>query len=100
MTFNKDLHEYVNKIVAKKKIDMMGKDNDFYTRLMSNIDTIDHLYREIYGHNSIADEQYESLINTMIDAHLCRSKDLRENDIAKIDKGIWFLSNEIVGMSL
>lgn len=100
MTFNKDLHEYVNKIVARKKIDMMGKDNDFYTRLMSNIDTIDHLYREIYGHNPSADEQYEALINTMIDAHLCRSKDLRENDIAKIDKGIWFLSNEIVGMSL
>ena len=24
MTFNKYLHEYVNKIVAKKKIDMMG----------------------------------------------------------------------------
>jgi len=100
MTFNKQLHEYVNKIIAKKKIDMMGKDNAFYTRLMSNIDTIDHLYREIYGHNPVADLQYEALINTLIDAHLCRANDLRNKDEDKIEKGIWFLSNEIAGMSL
>jgi amylosucrase len=45
MTLNKSLHEYVNRILANKKIDITGKDNLFYTRLMANIDTIDHLYR-------------------------------------------------------
>ena len=100
MTFNKDLHEYVNQIVASKGLDITGTDNAFYTRLMSNIDTIDHLYRSIYGHNAEADKQYEMLINTLVDGHQQRANDLRERDEVKIENGIWFVSNEITGMSL
>ncbi len=100
MTLNKSLHEYVNSILASKKIDIAGEDNLFYTRLMANIDTIDHLYREIYGHNPTADEMYEQLIHTIITAHQQRAKDLRDRDEEKLEKGIWFLSNEIAGMSL
>ena len=100
MTFNKSLHEYVNRILANKKIDITGKDNAFYTRLMSAIDTIDHLYREIYGHNPNADEMYEQLIHTLIDGHQSREMELRERDEEKSEKGIWFLSNELMGMSL
>jgi amylosucrase len=100
MTFNKDLHEYVNQIVTSKGLDITGTDNAFYTRLMSNIDTIDHLYRSIYGHNAEADKLYEMLINTLIDGHQQRANDLRERDEVKIENGIWFVSNEITGMSL
>lgn len=100
MTFNKDLHEYVNQIVASKGLDITGTDNAFYTRLMSNIDTIDHLYRSIYGHDAEADKQYEMLINTLVDGHQQRANDLRERDEVKIENGIWFVSNEITGMSL
>lgn len=100
MTFNKDLHEYVNQIVTSKGLDITGTDNAFYTRLMSNIDTIDHLYRSIYGHNAEADKQYEMLINTLVDGHQQRANDLRERDEVKIENGIWFVSNEITGMSL
>lgn len=100
MTFNKDLHEYVNQIVASKGLDTTGTDNAFYTRLMSNIDTIDHLYRSIYGHDAEADKQYEMLINTLVDGHQQRANDLRERDEVKIENGIWFVSNEITGMSL
>lgn len=100
MTLNKSLHEYVNRILANKKIDITGKDNLFYTRLMANIDTIDHLYREIYGHSPAADEIYEQLIHTMIAAHQQRGMDLRDRDEEKLEKGTWFLSNEIAGMSL
>lgn len=100
MNFNKNLHEYVNEMLAKKGIDIGGEDNAFYTRLSSNIDTIDQLYREIYGYHSVADEKYEALILTLIEAYQCRAFDLRKKDEEKIEKGIWFLSNEITGMSL
>ncbi|MFZ9262121.1 MAG: alpha-amylase family glycosyl hydrolase [Chitinophagaceae bacterium] len=100
MTFNKELHEYVNSIIDKKQVDVKGKDNVFYSRLMSNIDTIDHLYREIYGHGQFADEKYNELIVTLIEAHQKRENDLRDRDEEKIEKGNWFLSNEITGMSL
>jgi amylosucrase len=100
MTFNKELHEYVNSIIDKKQVDVKGKDNVFYSRLMSNIDTIDHLYREIYGHGQFADEKFNELIVTLIEAHQKRENDLRDRDEEKIEKGNWFLSNEITGMSL
>lgn len=100
MTPNKGLHDYVNAILTKKKIDKIDKDNSFYTRLMSNIDSIDHLYREIYGHGDAADNMYEQLINTLIEGYQNRSKELKERDDKKAEKGIWFLSNELAGMSL
>lgn len=100
MTFDQNLHEHVTRIAQQEKIDTAGKDNPFYVRLMSEIDTISHLYREIYGQHPHADERFESLIVTVIRAYRNREADLIKRDDEKSDQGTWFLNNELMGMSL
>jgi amylosucrase len=100
MTFDQNLHEHVTRIAQQEKIDTAGKDNPFYVRLMSEIDTISHLYREIYGQHPHADERFESLIVTVIRAYRNREADLIKRDEEKSDQGTWFLNNKLMGMSL
>lgn len=100
MTFDQNLHEHVTRIALELKIDTTGKDSPFYARLMSEIDTIAHLYREIYGQHPQSETMFAELIRTMILAYMARGKDLIARDEEKSDSGIWFLSNELMGMSL
>lgn len=100
MTFDQNLHENTARILKEQGIDINGKDNAFYARMMSAIDTMVHLFREIYGQHPKADQLFEQLISTMASAHLQRGDDLKRRDEKKIDEGNWFLSNELVGMSL
>jgi amylosucrase len=82
------------------QIDTTGKDNPFYARMMSEIDTISHLYREIYGQHPLSDKMFHELVTAIIKGYLERGKDLIQRDEEKADKGVWFLSNELMGMSL
>ena len=100
MTFDQNLHEHVTSIAQQEKIDSAGKDNPFYVRLMSEIDTISHLYREIYGQHPHAEQYFELLIVTVIRAYRKRETDLIKRDDEKSDQGTWFLNNELMGMSL
>jgi amylosucrase len=100
MTFDQNLHENVTRIALEEKIDTTGKDNPFYVRLMSDIDTISHLYREIYGQHQLADSLFESIIRTVISGYKSRESALIQRDEEKADQGTWFLSNELMGMSL
>ncbi|MFM1794755.1 MAG: Amylosucrase, partial [Bacteroidota bacterium] len=100
MTFDQNLHEHVTQILLQQNIDTKGKDNLFYARLMSEIDTIAHLYREIYGQHPNGMQSFEALIITMAKAFQQRDADLKKRDEEKADKGKWFLSNELMGMSL
>lgn len=100
MTFDQNLHEQVTQILLKQNIDIKGKDNLFYARLMSEIDTIAHLYREIYGAHHNGNYSFEELIVTMAKAFQQRGADLKNRDEEKADQGKWFLSNELMGMSL
>ena len=72
MTFDQNLHENVTRIALEEKIDTTGKDNPFYVRMMSDIDTISHLYREIYGQHQLADSLFESIIRTVISGYKSR----------------------------
>ena len=100
MTFDQNLHENVTRIALEEKIDTTGKDNPFYVRLMSDIDSISHLYREIYGQHQHADSLFESIIRTLISGYKSRESALINRDEEKSDEGTWFLSNELMGMSL
>ena len=100
MTFDQNLHENVTRIALEEKIDTTGKDNPFYVRLMSDIDSISHLYREIYGQHQHADSLFESIIKTVISGYKSRESALINRDEEKSDQGTWFLSNELMGMSL
>jgi amylosucrase len=62
--------------------------------------SITHLYYQIYSTHPKKDELFEQLIATLVRAYQSREKDLRKRDEEKAKKGHWFLSNELVGMSL
>jgi amylosucrase len=100
MTFDQNLHENVTSILLDNQIDTTGKDNPFYARMMSEIDTISHLYREIYGQHPLSDKMFQELVTAIIKGYRERGNDLIQRDEEKADKGVWFLSNELMGMSL
>ncbi|MFZ9660346.1 MAG: alpha-amylase family glycosyl hydrolase [Chitinophagaceae bacterium] len=96
--YNHQLHQRINELLLKKKFDIAGRDNQFYIRLMANADAIHSLYMEIYGH--FFSDAFDMLIDLILNAYLDRSDALKSRDVQKADKGNWFLSNEIAGMSL
>jgi amylosucrase len=98
--YDHQLHQRINHILHQHKIDIAGKDNYFYIRMMANADSIYELYKEIYGSSTAAEKYFSQLINVMVQGYLKRSETLKKKDEEKADKGNWFLSNEIMGMSL
>lgn len=76
------------------------EDKSFLVRFSANIGVIHELFSKIYGHRQDASLWYDQIINTIIDAYKTRATKLKTLDIAKEKKGNWYLSNEIVGMSL
>jgi len=75
-------------------------DKHFYTRFVANASSIQELYQEIYGSHERSAYFFEELLQTIIDAYTKRPAWLKEKDLEKEEKGHWFLSNELVGMSL
>ena len=98
--YNSTLHQLINKLLKKKKIDIGGNDNPFYTRFVANASAIHFLYFELYGLHPNQAEIFSSLIETVLDAYVKRSPALKKRDEEKENIGNWFLSNEITGMSL
>ena len=98
--YNPQIHQLINTCLQKKKIDIAGKDNLFYTRFVANTAAIHYLFSELYKQHPEEKALFIQLIDTITDAYLQRSAALRGSDEAKEIKGNWFLSNEIVGMSL
>jgi amylosucrase len=72
----------------------------FAKRLLVNANTINHLFHAIYGTNADYTKKLESLVQTIIQAYKNRDTQLQQRDIEKEEKGHWFLSNDIMGMSL
>ncbi len=95
-SLNKVLHE---KLVFYK-IDIAKKDSDFYARFLTNLSVIDILYKELYGHLENAETTFNGLLDTIVHAYKKRSSTLQKKDLKKLEKGKWFLSNELAGMSL
>ncbi len=98
--YNPQLHQLVNTCLQKRAIDIAGKDNLFYTRLVANTVSIHYLYNELYNNHPQAETMFISLIDSITNAYLQRPENLKALDVEKEDKGNWFLSNEITGMSL
>ena len=86
--------------LAKHSLDISSDDHLFYARFISNASGIYSLYKEIYGRHAKSDDFFQQLITTVITAYLNRSQQLKENDLNKLKKENWFLSNELAGMSL
>jgi amylosucrase len=98
--YKPQLHKIINARLRKMSIDIGDSDNMFYTRFVANAAVIDFLYRELYKDHADSDKFFNKLIDTIIKGYKDRSVLLREKDDKKEEKGNWFLSNEITGMSL
>lgn len=94
------LHQEINSALLKFRIGKEEDDLSFYSRLIANGSTIQSLYHELYKHHPRAGTQFNLLIDTLAAAHKIRKPALKKTDVAKAEKGHWFLSNEITGMSL
>ncbi|MFW2476720.1 MAG: amylosucrase [Sediminibacterium sp.] len=94
------LHKKITQICEELGLSMTGDDLHFYTRLSANAFTVDSLYQSIYKNHPAGEMMFNKLLETLVKAHQQRSKALRERDVEKANKGNWFLSNEINGMSL
>ncbi len=98
--YNYHLHSAIETQLTKYKIDKKNKDADFYARLLTNLSTIELLYKEVYGTTDSVSKSFYNVIDTIIKAYKNRSKTLREKDNEKLKKGSWYLSNKLAGMSL
>lgn len=98
--YRHSLHTKIHDILSNSSIDIAGKDSAFYTRLVANAASINDLYKELYRTHPAAEEQFLALIETLVKAHQARPGTLIEKDEDKLEKGHWFLSNQITGMSL
>jgi amylosucrase len=94
------LHESINVILQERAIDIAGRDNGFYARVIANASAIRDLYDELYGQDARAGASFGRLIRTIVDGYLQRPAVLRQKDIEKMRQESWFCSNELVGMSL
>jgi amylosucrase len=95
-----ELHESINEILRERRIDVAGRDNRFYMRIIANAAAIFTLYDQLYGRDPRAEPCFEQLIRTIADAHCHRPAVLQEKDEEKQRQGLWYCSNDLVGMSL
>ena len=93
------LHTQINLLLKKSKIDF-NKDNLFCTRFIANAAAIHALYMDLYEHHPQRGKMFDELLQTIISAYKKRADKFKRKDEDKLNKGFWFLSNDIVGMSL
>ncbi len=98
--YNKELHQHINRILLQEKIDLAGSDNLFYTRFIANATAMHALFRELYGESEGSTEFFDRLIRMVAQTYLNRPEQLKRRDEEKDEKGVWYLSNKITGMSL
>ena len=74
----------------------------FKERFQSALGNLSNLYNSIYGFHPRGAEGFTQLLETIEKAFSDRSNPLKERDLEKLETEPihWFLSNEIVGMSL
>jgi amylosucrase len=98
--YQHQLHQHINSLLLQHKINVAEQDNSFYNRFIANISVIKSLYDELYANNENSNIVFEELLQTLITGYLNREDWLKEKDKNKQEKGNWFLSNELIGMSL
>lgn len=98
--YKHQLHQYISNLLLEQNLDVIGKDNNFYNRFLTNINSIEALFNELYEQHPQSSELFDQVLTHIINAYLERSCILKQKDMLKLEKLNWFLSNEITGMSL
>ncbi len=94
------ISEKIHQLFQEHSIDPAKNDKAFAERLHSHLPKIHRLFGEIYGGCFDAEQQFMDLLRSLILAHKSRESGLKKRDQEKSEKGVWFLSNQLAGMSL
>ncbi|MDI1309862.1 MAG: amylosucrase [Methylotenera sp.] len=94
-------HSKLNDILIELAPDIKEKNlQHFYIRLGSNFYAIYTLFQQLYGERKDFDIQLSSLVKTLIQSYITRSKALRKLDLTREKDHDWFLSQKWVGYAL
>lgn len=85
-----------SKVLPKKTI----ANSDFLARFIANSSDIYELFEALYAEHPKKVIEFQNLISTIFKAEKQRKTTLKKRDLEKESKGTWFLSNDLVGMSL
>lgn len=98
--FDYSVHRKVLRLIRRYALAEKDTDLNFCQRLNANAYFIHQFFMSFYGHLSDADAAFNNLLETIVKAHVNRNAALRKRDEAKIADIPWFLSNDLMGMSL
>lgn len=98
--FDYAVHNKILKLI--KRYNLLNDQDDirFCLRLNANAYFIHQIYYHLYGHLKNADTVFYDLLDTIVKGHCNRKKPLRDKDRIKATEIPWFLSNNLMGMSL
>jgi amylosucrase len=94
------ISEKIQQLFEELSLDPVKKDRGIAERLKAHLPKIHRLFGEIYGACSDADQQFVQLLSSLVRAHKDREGGLKKRDEEKSAQGVWFLSNQLAGMSL
>jgi amylosucrase len=98
-TLQQQIHELVVNILPQENgFEPKGKDKALNFRLNEGLESLMTLYQSIYQQHPKAEATFGKLIRTLIKFDQERAPEFKAQDQSK--KSDWFLSNELVGMSL
>jgi amylosucrase len=98
--YNHQLQQEILALLAKNNITTTGNDQSFFVRLVANAATLQGLYTELYASHPNGRAAFGALLQTIVTAYQQRSNQLKERDQKKLMEDHWFLSNQVIGMSL
>lgn len=98
--FDYAVHRKVLKLIRRYSLSENDSDLSFTQRLNANVYFIHQFFMHFYGHLDAAESEFYNLLETIITAHVNRNQMLRARDEEKMTDIPWFVSNELVGMSL
>lgn len=96
--YNKSLTDRFNAMSSNAKLGKTKSDQAFAQRFMANLSEMHAIFEEIYGPEN--EEQFDQLLTQVFDAHNSRDKAFKKRDEEKAEGDIWFLSQQLAGMSL
>ncbi|MCF8274573.1 MAG: alpha-glucosidase C-terminal domain-containing protein [Flavobacteriaceae bacterium] len=96
---NSTLFSIIHTICDSKEV--KGKKHQpFLDRLISNGHVLHFLLSQLYSKKENFDTIFSEMLELIIDSYIERHPSLLKRDQEKEQKGTWFLSNDLVGMSL
>lgn len=98
--YHYSLHQHIEQLLELHLPHWKQHDEAFYTRFMCNAATLLELYKGLYNGHPAAENEFDGLLICIINAHKQRDQRLKKKDSDKQEKGKWFLSQELAGMSL